>query len=41
MFISHLYCEFNQKSPDVATAAFLTQDASMCCLEFRLSPQFG
>lgn len=22
MFISHLYCDFNQKSPDVATASF-------------------
>lgn len=41
MFISHLCCDFNQQSPDVATAALFAQEASMCCPESRLSPQFG
>lgn len=40
-FISHLCCDFNQQSPDVATAALLAQEASMCCPESRLSPSLA
>jgi hypothetical protein len=28
MFVSHLCCDFNQRSPDVATRALLAQEAS-------------